>query len=272
MSGTAVAKREAVQELVAVLDREDFKQQLQEALPPSVSLERFTRTAKLAIQLNEELLDVPDKKSLFTSLVRCAFDGLIPDGRQAALVKVKVKGKDQIAYWPMVGGMRFVAANHGFSLEAHCVYRNDHFKWELGFSPTVEHQPPALDEERGELIGAYAVATRLADGRKFVEVMGKDEIEAVRAKSPSARFDWSPWNTSTGEMYRKTPAKRLFKQLPLGEMDEHEVRVLASDGEVDEATAAVPPLANLPAIDPAVEEVEGEVLPDDDIPFGEAPA
>jgi len=265
VSGTAVAKREAVQEVIAVLDRPDFKAQLQEALPPSVSLDRFTRTAKLAIQLNEELLDVRDKKSLFTSLVRCAFDGLIPDGRQAALVKVKVKGKEQIAYWPMVGGMRFIAANHGYSLEAHCVYAYDEFDWELGFEPRVTHKPPPLSDERGELIGAYAVATRLADGRKFVEVMSRGQIEAIRAKSPSARFDWSPWNTSTAEMYRKTPAKSLFKQLPLGELEEAEVRVIASDGEVDEATAAVPSLANLPDVDPADEEpLEGEVMPDDE--------
>ena len=263
MTSTAIAKRdEVVQNTIAVIDRADFQAQLREALPPSVSLERFTRTAKLAIQLNVELLDVADKKSLFTSLVRCAFDGLIPDGRQAALVKVKVKGKEQVSYWPMVGGMRYIAANHGYSLEAHCVYSNDTFKWELGFNPTIDHQPPRLDEERGELIGAYAVATRLADGRKFVEVMSRGEIEEVRAKSPSSRFDWSPWNTSTAEMYRKTPAKRLFKQLPLGDLEEYEHRVVASDAEVEESTAAVPALANLPEVDP-VEVVEGEVVDDE---------
>lgn len=268
MTGTAVAKREAVQEVVAVLDRPDFQAQLREALPPSVSLERFTRTAKLAVQLNADLLDVPDKKSLFTSLVRCAFDGLIPDGRQAALVKVKVKGKEQVSYWPMVGGMRYIAANHGYSLEAHCVYANDEFDWELGYEPRVTHKPPPLSSDRGDLIGAYAVATRLADGRKFIDVMSRGEIEEIRGKSPSARFDWSPWNTSTSEMYRKTPAKRLFKQLPLGDLEEHEHRVVVSDAEVEETTAAVPALANLPDVDP-YEAVEGEIVTDDDPPFGD---
>jgi recombinational DNA repair protein RecT len=124
----------------------------------------------------------------------------------------------------------------------------------------VEHRPPSLDEARGDLIGAYAVATRLTDGRKFLDVMSRGEIEEIRAKSPSARFDWSPWNSSTSEMYRKTPAKRLFKQLPLGDLEEYEHRVVASDAEVDESTAAVPALANLPDVDPADEVVEGEVV------------
>lgn len=271
---TDVARRDPVRETVAIIDRPAFQAQLREALPPQVSLERFTRTAKLAIQLNPELIGVADKGSLFSSLVRCAFDGLVPDGRQAALVKVKVKGREQIAYWPMVGGMRFIAANHGFSLEAHCVYANDEFSWELGFEPRVTHKPPALDVPRGELIGAYAVATRLADGRKFLDVMSKGEIEEVRAKSPSARFDWSPWNTSTPEMYRKTPAKRLFKQLPIGDLEESEARAVASDVEVVEATAPVPSLAALPTVDPAdeYEPVEGEVVNADDITFGDEAA
>lgn len=264
MTSTAVAKRDdAIKGTLEILDRPQFQAQLREALPPSVSVERFTRTAKLAVQLNPDLIDVTDKQSLFTSLVRCAFDGLIPDGRQAALVKVKVKGKEQVAYWPMVGGMRFIAANHGYSLEAHCVYAADEFEWELGYEPRVTHKPPPLDVDRGELIGAYAVATRLADGRKFLDVMSRGEIEAVREKSPSARFEWSPWNSSTSEMYRKTPAKRLFKQLPLGDLDEHEHRVIASDAEVVESTAQVPALANLPEVDPGDGEVvEGEVVED----------
>lgn len=264
MAGTEVAKKDPVQDTIAVIDKDEFRAQLAQALPANVSLDRFTRTAKLAIQLNPDLIDVPDKKSIFTSLVRCAADGLIPDGRQAALVKVKVKGKDACAYWPMVGGMRYIAANHGYSLEAHCVYANDFFEWELGFEPRVVHRPPSLDQERGELIGAYAVATRLEDGRKFLDVMSRGEIEQVRAKSPSARFDWSPWNTSTSEMYRKTPAKRLYKQLPLGDLTEAEHRVVASDGEVDEATSEVPALANLPTVDPdEYEPVEGEVVEED---------
>jgi recombination protein RecT len=263
---TTVAKQDPVRATLAIIDKPEFQVQLRDALPPNVSLERFTRTAKLALQLNPDLITVTDKQSIFTSLVRCAADGLIPDGRQAALVKVKVKGKDSIAYWPMVGGQRYIAANHGFALEAHCVYENDTFDWALGFEPYVTHKPPSLDQERGQLIGAYAVATRLEDGRKFLDVMNKGEIEGIRAKSPSGKSEWSPWNTSTSEMYRKTAAKRLFKQLPLGDLSEPEVRVIATDGEVEEATADVPALANLPIVDvsePEYEPVEGEVVFDE---------
>lgn len=269
-ASTDVVKQDPVKATLAIIDKPAFQQQLSEALPMNVSVERFTRTAKLALQLNPDLIDVPDKQSIFMALVRCAADGLIPDGRQAALVKTRVKGKDTVSYWQMVGGLRYIAANHGYSLESHCVYKNDVFEWELGFSPSVVHRPPPLDEERGDLIGAYAVATRLEDGRKFLDVMSRGEIEAVRAKSPSAKFDWSPWNTSTAEMYRKTPAKRLFKQLPIGDLEAREARVVFAPGDVEEATSDTPALANLPTIDPSEEwePVEGEVQ--DEIPFGDA--
>lgn len=254
---TAVAKRDAIQEVAHTIDRPEFQQQLAEALAgANVTVEKFIRTTKLAIQLNPEILDGTDRRSLFVAMVRCAADGLLPDGRQAALVKVRVKGKDTVAYWPMVGGLRYTAAKHGFALEAHAVYSLDQFDWQLGFDPRVDHHPPPLDRERGDLIGAYAVATRLEDGRKFIEVMGRGEIEQIRAKAPSAKSEWSPWNTATSEMYRKTAARRLFKQLPLGDLEEREARLIASDGQVDEATSEVPAVANLPIVDPSDDDVE----------------
>lgn len=252
--------RTKVQEVVDTIDRPDFIAQLRQALPASVSVEKFTRTTKLSIQLNPDILTA-DRQSLFLSMVRCAKDGLLPDGREAALVKVKVKGKDAVAYWPMVGGLRKIAAKHGFSLEAHAVYANDEFEWVLGYEPSVTHRPPALDQERGELMGAYAVATS-AEGQKFLEVMGRGEIEKVRASSSAFRSGFGPWVDWPAEMFRKTVARRLFKQLPLGDLEEHEQRVaFPSESAVEVATSPVPAVAGLPL----VEESAADQVADGDV-------
>src|SRR3546814_8922350 len=56
------------------------------ALPAHVSVEKFTRVAQTAIQNQPDLANV-DRKSLFGAIVRLAQDGLLPDGREAAIVK-----------------------------------------------------------------------------------------------------------------------------------------------------------------------------------------
>lgn len=259
---TDVVSRNTAAEVAATIDRPEFQQQLREALPTGLSVEKFTRTTKLAIQLNPEVLTA-DRQSLFLAMVRCAKDGLLPDGREAALVKVKVKGKDTVAYWPMIGGFRKKAAEHGFAIEAHAVYTGDKFAYELGLEPTLVHSPPSLDQPRGELMGAYAVGTG-PDGQKFLEVMGKQEIEAVRATSRAGDSEYGPWVKWPAEMYRKTVARRLFKQLPLANVDEPTARIVHGDeAAVAEATAPVPALAALPVVDVSLEEVEADEILDE---------
>jgi recombination protein RecT len=66
--------------------------------------------------------------------------------------------------------------------------------------------------ERGEIVGAYAIATDSA-GNMYRETMDMIELEKVHqaSKQPNSGV-WKTWAT---EMYRKAVAKRLFKQLPL---------------------------------------------------------
>jgi recombination protein RecT len=262
--GTAVANRDKLADVVQTIDRPEFQKQLQEALPENLTVERFTRTTKIAIQMNPGIVNV-DRHSLFRAMVRCAQDGLLPDGREAALVEVKVKGDPHAAYWPMIGGFRKKAAEHGFGIEAHAVYENDRFEYELGFDPHVKHQPPRLSEPRGELIGAYAVGTG-PDGRKFLEVMGRSEIEAVRQVSRAKDSEYGPWTKWPAEMYRKTVARRLFKQLPLASepavarmLRADDATSLVDDRALEESTALVPELAGLP-VDVDDEPVTGEVV------------
>lgn len=221
---TAVAKRDAVTDVCVTINSQDFKNKLASGLADSgLSVERFTRVATTALQLNPDVIVKGSKASVLTSLIRCAQDGLLPDGKEAALVLFGANA----TYMPMVGGLRKIASGYGFSITANVVHKNDAFEYELGLEPTLSHKPPALDVDRGDPIGAYAVAVG-PDGRKYVEVMSRGEIEQVRNVSRAKGS--GPWTQWPGEMYRKTVARRLFKSLPLG-ADDRTVRVLAADDE-----------------------------------------
>ena len=206
MTGTDVAQREPAHPL-AVIGSDDFKSKIANALPDRREVERFTRVALTAIQLTPDLLGA-ERSSLFNSLLRCAQDGLLPDGREAALVMYGQKAQ----YMPMVTGLRKRAAEFGITIAAHVVHANDTFDYALGFEPWVEHKPPTLDKPRGNPIGAYAVATDKR-GVKYLEVMSHGEIEQVRKVSRAKGA--GPWSQWWGEMARKTVARRLFKSLPL---------------------------------------------------------
>jgi recombination protein RecT len=235
MTSQQVAIRDHVAEVCTTIASPEFGHKIAQALPSNITLDRFTRVTLTAIQQNPELVSV-DRQSLYNSVVRCAQDGLIPDGREAALTIRKDKQKGQIAcYMPMIGGYRKIAAKHGYILEAFVVYDGDEFDYTLGFDPSVSHRPPKLGIERGAAIGAYAVATRLADGRKFLgEPMSVAEIEKVRDVSMMSKSEYGPWAKWWDRMACKTVARRLFKTLPLGDLDEHDNRVIAAaDDEAD---------------------------------------
>lgn len=272
---TSLAKRDPVQEVVSTIDRPEFQTQLRDVLPAGVSLEKFTRTTKLAVQMNPDIVGA-DRRSLFLAMVQCAASGLLPDGRESALVTVKVRGKENVAWWPMIGGLRKKAAEHGITLAASVVYEHDTFSYST-MPPAVEHKPTPLGQDKGQILGAFAVALD-PTGRVICPpvVMSREEIDKVKAGSRSASSEYSPWVKWYDRMACKTVARRLFSEMPLANQARDELEAALQDvvpGEVTEASAPVPALANLPAVDLADDEDEvwEQTTADglDDVPFGE---
>lgn len=183
--------------------------QFKAALPAHVTVEKFTRVAMTAIQNNQALLNA-DRTSLFGAVVRLAQDGLLPDGREAALVMFGNKAQAM----PMIAGVLKKVRQSGevAKVSAQVVYENDYFKVSYGFDESVEHSPPPLDKPRGKPIGAYATAV-LKEGERLLEVMSFEEIEQVRAVSRASKN--GPWVQWWGEMARKTVMRRLSKRLPM---------------------------------------------------------
>lgn len=213
-TSTEVARRTPTQEVLATITSDAFLEKLAAALPEDVTPKRFVSVTVTAIRRTPELITA-EPESLYTSVLRCAQDGLMPDGREAALVIFKENNVPKVQYLPMIGGIRKVAADDGFTLNAHVVYANDQFDYALGAQPYVRHKPPKLGEDRGDPIGAYATATDAA-GQMVAdpEVMDVAQIEHVRSKSKQK--DGFAWRNDWPEMARKTVARRLFKSLPRG--------------------------------------------------------
>lgn len=188
--------------------------QFQNALPSHIRPEKFQRVVMTVAQQTPALLDA-DRRSLLGACIKCAADGLVPDGREAALV---LFGK-QVQYMPMMAGLLKRARNSGdvAGVIAQVVYERDEFSQSPSdFDAPLKHVPPKLGEDRGKPVGAYAMA-KLKDGTILAEVMPMAEIEKVRNVSRAKGA--GPWVQWKEEMMRKTAFRRLSKWLPMDAED-----------------------------------------------------
>ena len=194
--------------------------QFQAALPAHIPVERFKRVVMTAIQQNPKLATA-DRPTLFTSAMKAAHDGLLPDGREGALViyntKIKINGVDKwvdaVQWMPMIAGIRKKVRNSKeiATWDAKVVYEKDEFLYEDGLDLILKHKP-YLDGDPGQVRAAYSVA-KLKTGEVTVEVMTKWQIDRVRAMSRAK--DRGPWVDHYAEMAKKTVARRHSKVLPM---------------------------------------------------------
>lgn len=102
-------------------------------------------------------------------------------------------------------------------IQAHLVYDNDEFDYQLGDDPRLKHKP-CVKGERGDWYGGYSVV-KMNDGEVSFYYMSRAEIDAVRDKCSQS---WSgnyrkksPWFTWPEEMAKKTIVKRHLKMRKL---------------------------------------------------------
>lgn len=216
------------------------------ALPAHITPEKFQRTLLTAVQSNPDLLK-SDRRSLINSAMKAAQDGLLPDGREAAIVTFstrKKSGNDWISvdlaqYMPMAFGLRKKILQSGeiSSLETNVVYRREveegAFIFEAGTEAMLRHRPmlDISDEDLADenIVAAYSVAT-MKDGTKSFEVMRRAEINKVRQASQTGATGRTvkfgkdkgkelapkgPWVDWFAEMARKTVMRRHSKTLPM---------------------------------------------------------
>lgn len=210
------------QHAVAKDPRKDLEEHLRKALPTLEAVagqhfnpERMLKVVLLAATKNPGIL-------------KCSKESVVQAVMQATEMGLEVGSAFGHAYLvPFKGACTLVVGYQGLiecalrtpsvlDIRAVPVFKGEPFVYREGLHPVVEHTPN-LDGDRvyKNLVATYAVAT-LAGGVQKVEVMGLKDIEAVRARSQSAKSDYSPWKNDRDavEMAKKSPVRRMAKYLP----------------------------------------------------------
>lgn len=244
-------------------------------LPSHITVDKFQRTVATAVMLNPKLLEC-DRQSLLLACIKLATDGLLPDGREAALVPFKTRVKDGSQWFdkwlvqsmPMSYGLRKKVLQSGevVSLQVGVAYRAEiesgNFLYEIGIEPPIRHRPNLFlteDEADDEnLAVAYSIARikNEAGGEPFwsVEVMPRREVLKVRQMSQTGalgKTDRSgkpippkgPWVEWESEMWKKSVLRRHCKVLPMSS------DILAAVLRDDEEVIAQGARAMLDAVD-----------------------
>lgn len=270
---------------------------LRDALPKHIDPAKFQRTVMTAAQSNPDLLTA-DRATLITACMKCAQDGLLPDGREAALVIYSTRQKQgsqwvsvkTVQYLPMVYGLRKKILQSGeiSTLETNVVYRAEvesgAFIFEAGTEAMLRHRPmlDLTDDQITDdcIVAAYSVAT-MKDGSKSFEVMRRSEINKVRQASQTGATGKTkynsneaippkgPWVDWFSEMARKTVMRRHSKTLPMsgdlidmeGADEEAAARSAARllEVEPDQAQLAPPTRDEVAAGDPPHDAETGEI-------------
>jgi recombination protein RecT len=203
---------------------EAYKNQIAAALPKHITPDRMARLALTAIRRNARLGEA-DPISLFGAIIQSAQLGLEP-GINAHLVPFKNNrrgGVIEVQMIPDYRGLVALARRSGeiTRFKAEVVRENDEFDYEDGTQAHLRHKPAI--HNRGEIIGAYAIAKfRDSEDTEFV-FMPREDIDAIRARSKSA--DDGPWVTDYAAMAKKTVAKQLVKWLPVSVELQHAVQL-----------------------------------------------
>ena len=190
-------------------------------LPNDVKWEAFLALINQALRNSPKLIRCTFP-SIVNACVKAAYDGLRVDGREAAIVDSIERYKDEGNVWkeravarymPMVFGLikQILQSGAAKSVKAVIVYQKEvdqgRFTLLEGTTPGIHHQP-ILTGDKGEMVGAYAVAQVAADVFKF-EWMDKHAILDVKKEAKTSNV-WDRWPT---EMWKKTAVRRLRKSL-----------------------------------------------------------
>lgn len=245
----AKAEKKAMQAYIKAMEPA-----IKKALPSVITPERFTRMVFSALSSTPKLADC-SPQSFLAAMMTAAQLGVEPNTAlgQAYLLPYRNHGQMECQFQLGYKGLIDLAYRSGevSVIQAHTVYENDVFEYELGMDPKLRHVPAKAD--RGEAVAYYAMF-KTKDGGYGFEVMSVDDVQRhAQRYSKSYGSGSSPWRSNFDEMAKKTVLKRALKYAPL---KSDFVRGVAQDetikAELSDEMYAVP--------DETVFETEGEEI------------
>lgn len=211
-SAQAVAKTKkpsSIQDYIEVM-----KPAIQAALPSVMTPERFSRITLSALSANPKLKECTPQ-SFLGAMMTAAQLGLEPNTPlgQAYLIPFRNHGRMECQFQLGYKGLIDLAYRSGevSIIQAHAVYENDDFQYELGLDPTLRHVP--ANSNRGKPIAYYAMFKTKTGGYGF-QVMSMEDVK-THAQQYSKSYGNGPWQTNFDEMAKKTVLKKVLKYAPL---------------------------------------------------------
>ena len=191
--------------------------QVEMAAPKHLDSDRMIRLALTSIKKNKDLMQCfqNNPSSVLASFMESVQLGLEIDTRGLAyLIPYKRACTFQVGY----KGLISLAMRSGKlrNIYAEVVYESEkeNVNIELGLSRNLTHKFDFTSARDGKLILSYAVAVFL-DGSTHFEYIQPHHIEKAKKSAMGASSQYSPWNTHTEEMWKKTAIKKLCKYLDL---------------------------------------------------------
>lgn len=226
------------------LQSQQFLAEVARALPRHMTPERFVRIALTATTRTPDLLNCTP-----ASVLRCLMDlsalGLEPDGRRAHLIPYKRNQKSGNGWVTTLecqlivdykGIVELVLRSGDVSrIHADVVCENDDFEFDRG---AVSRHRIDLRKPRGKVYAVYCIVL-MKDGSEVTQVLSREEVEAVRARSKAK--DSGPWVTDWNEMAKKTAFRRASKWVRWSSEDLRDQLNRAEEAE-EESYAKVAPV------------------------------
>lgn len=189
---------------------QNSRQQFAMALGKNIDPQRFIRVAMTTIRTNPDLANC-SRASVLGSLLQCAQLSLEPGPLGQAYL---VPYGGECVFIPGYQGLIELAYRSGkvSSIYAELIHEKDAFREVLGTERRIEHQPPPFGEDRGKVIGVYAVAKLTGGADPQFVVMTRAEVEAHRDMSRAKNV--MAWKGHWNAMAKKTAVRQLAKWIP----------------------------------------------------------
>jgi recombination protein RecT len=246
--------------------------QLQTWVRQGVAPAALVRFVLMDMSTNPKLRECTPQ-SIYLGLLACATTGLEPGALkgEAYLVPFRNRGIMEATYIPGWKGLVKQARRSRdiVGLVANVVRQGDAFDLDIGTANSVIHKP-LINGERGDVLGAYAIAT-MTGGHREIEWVDRPDLDKIRANAESRGKSpaWADW---ADQMARKTAIRRLCKRLPLGadyfvslaleqahdeDRSQRDILDLETDGA---ASASEAQAVAAPTAPPAIDEDEAEQI------------
>jgi recombination protein RecT len=177
------------------------------AVPKGATASKITRIAINALASKKELSNC-STESIIGAIIQAVQVGIEPDDAtgRANLIKRGSTCNFELTYKGVID-LAFRSGIVDYA-DTKLVREKDEIRVELGTEGRIDHTI-TFGQDRGEIIGAYAIIGIRGSSRPLIEIIDKEDIEKFRSlsKSPS----WKMW---PGEMVKKCVLKRAFKRSP----------------------------------------------------------